>query len=130
MKQKKQNEIGVLLGYAGKYKALTFLGMFLSAVAMIMGMAPYVCIWLAARDLIRVAPNWTEATEIAKYGWAAFAFAFGGIIVYFSAEGTSLDCLVGAPFDKNEIASRLSGTETGIYGVTGNDLARALAEQM
>lgn len=73
MKQKKQNEIGVLLGYAGKYKALTFLGMFLSAVAMIMGMAPYVCIWLAARDLIRVAPNWTEATEIAKYGWAAFS---------------------------------------------------------
>jgi ATP-binding cassette subfamily B protein len=85
MKQKKQNEIGVLLSYAGKYKALTFLGMFLSAVAMIMGMAPYVCIWLAARDLIRVAPNWTEATEIAKYGWAAFAFAFGGIIVYFAA---------------------------------------------
>ena len=85
MKQKKQNEIGVLLGYAGKYKALTFLGMFLSAIAMIMGMVPYVCIWLAARDLIRVAPNWTEATEIAKYGWAAFAFAFGGIIVYFAA---------------------------------------------
>ena len=73
MKQKKQNEIGVLLGYAGKYKALTCLGMFLSAVAMIMGMAPYVCIWLAARDLIRVAPDWTEATEIAKYGRAAFS---------------------------------------------------------
>ena len=85
MKKKKQNEISVLLGYAGKYKALTFLGMFLSAVAMIMGMAPYVCIWLAARDLIRVAPNWTEATEIAKYGWWAFGFAFGGIIVYFAA---------------------------------------------
>ena len=84
-KQKKQNEIAVLLGYAGKYKALTFLGMFLSAVAMIMGMAPYVCIWLAARDLISVAPNWTEATEIAKYGWMAFGFAFGGIIVYFAA---------------------------------------------
>ena len=85
MKQKKQNEIGVLLGYAGKYRALTFLGMFLSAVAMIMGMVPYVCIWLAARDLIAVAPNWTEATEIAKYGWAAFGFAFGGIIIYFAA---------------------------------------------
>ncbi|MBO4692764.1 MAG: ABC transporter ATP-binding protein [Clostridia bacterium] len=85
MKQKKQNEISVLLGYAGKYKALTFLGMFLSAVAMIMGMMPYVCIWLAARDLIKAAPNWTGATEIAKYGWWAFGFAFGGIIVYFAA---------------------------------------------
>ena len=85
MKQKKRNEIGVLLGYAGKYKALTFLGMFLSAVAMIMGMIPYVCIWLSARDLIRVAPNWTQAKEIAKYGWMAFGFAFGGIVVYFAA---------------------------------------------
>ena len=85
MKEKKQNEISVLLGYAGKYKALTFLGMFLSAVAMIMGMIPYVCIWLAARDLISVAPDWTKATELAKYGWLAFGFAFGGIIVYFAA---------------------------------------------
>ena len=85
MKEKKQNEIAVLLKYAGKYKVLTFLGMFLSAVAMIMGMAPYVCIWLAARDLISVAPNWTQATEISKYGWMAFGFSFGGIFVYFCA---------------------------------------------
>ena len=84
-KPKKQSEISVLLGYAGKYKALTFLGMFLSAVAMVMGMIPYVCIWLAARDLISVAPNWTEAARIAKYGWMAFGFSFGGIIVYFAA---------------------------------------------
>ena len=59
--------------------------MFLSAVAMVMGMLPYVCIWLAARDLIRVAPSWTEATQIAKYGWMAFGFSFGGILVYFAA---------------------------------------------
>lgn len=83
MKEKKQSELSVLLGYAGKYRALTFLGMFLSAVAMVMGMLPYVCIWLAARDLIAVAPNWTEATQIAIYGW--MAFGFGGILVYFTA---------------------------------------------
>lgn len=85
MKEKKQNEIAILLGYAGKYKTLTFLGLALSAVAMVMGMIPYICIWLVARDLIRVAPNWNEATEIAKYGRIAFGFAFGGIIVYFCA---------------------------------------------
>ena len=85
MKEKKQNEISELLGYAGKYKALTFLGMFLSAVAMVMGMIPYICIWLAARDLIAVAPNWTEATNIGTYGWMAFGFSFGGIVIYFAA---------------------------------------------
>ena len=85
MKEKKQSEVAVLLGYAGKYRGLTFLGLGLSAAAMVLGMVPYVCIWLAARDLITAAPDWTEAAGIAGYGWMAFAFAFGGIIVYFCA---------------------------------------------
>ena len=52
---------------------------------MILGMAPYVCIWLVIKELISVAPDWTKATEIGKYGWLAFAFAVGGILVYFAA---------------------------------------------
>ena len=85
MKEKKQSDVSVLLDYAGSYKKLTFLGLGLSAVAMILGMAPYLCIWLVARDLIAVAPNWTQAAGIGRYGWMAFAFAFAGIAVYFAA---------------------------------------------
>ena len=85
MKGKKQNELAVLLGYAGSHKGLAFLGLGLSAVAMVLGMLPYICIWLVARDLIAVAPNWTQATGITRYGWMAFAFAVAGIIVYFAA---------------------------------------------
>ena len=80
-----ENAVSVLLEYAGGYKWLTFLGLFLSAIAMVLGMAPYLCIWLVARDLIAVAPDWTAATSIAKYGWMAFGFAVGGIVVYFGA---------------------------------------------
>ena len=85
MKEKKQSDLSQLLGYAGSYKGLTFLGLGLSAVAMVLGMLPYICIWLVARDLIAAAPNWTEAAGIARYGWMAFAFALAGIIVYFCA---------------------------------------------
>ena len=85
MKDKKQSDVAVLLKYAGSYKRLTFLGLGLSAAAMILGMAPYICIWLAARDLISVAPHWTEASGIARYGWMAFGFAVAGIAVYFAA---------------------------------------------
>ncbi|MDO4207483.1 MAG: ABC transporter ATP-binding protein, partial [Lachnospiraceae bacterium] len=52
---------------------------------MILGMAPYICIWLVARDLISVAPNWTQATGVARYGWMAFVFAVAGILFYFAA---------------------------------------------
>ena len=85
MKSKKPNDLQVLLGYAGRHKGLTFLGLGLSAVAMILGMLPYICIWLVARDLIAMAPHWTEAVGIARYGWMAFAFALAGILVYFCA---------------------------------------------
>ena len=85
MKNKKPNDLQVLLGYAGRHRGLTFLGLGLSAVAMILGMLPYICIWLVARDLIAAAPNWTQAAGIARYGWMAFAFALAGIIVYFCA---------------------------------------------
>ena len=85
MKEKKKSDLTVLLGYTGSYKGLTFLGLGLSAVAMVLGMLPYICIWLVARDLIAVAPNWTEAAGIARYGWMAFSFAVAGILVYFAA---------------------------------------------
>ena len=85
MKEKKQNDLSVLLEYAGSYKGLTFLGMGLSGIAMILGMAPYICIWLVVRDLIAAAPDWSQATGIARYGWIAFITAFAGIAVYFAA---------------------------------------------
>ena len=55
MKQKKKSDVAVLLDYAGSHKGLTFLGLTLSAVSMLLSMAPYICIWLVARDLIAVA---------------------------------------------------------------------------
>ena len=83
MKEKKQNALTVLLGYAGSHRRLTFLGLGLSAISMVCSMIPYLCIWLAARDLIAVAPDWTQAQSVTRYGWIAFAFAVGGILIYF-----------------------------------------------
>lgn len=84
MKQKKKSDVAVLLDYAGSRKGLTLLGLALSAASMLLSMAPYICIWLVARDLIAAAPDWTRAQNISRYGWAAFAFAVGGIVLYFA----------------------------------------------
>ena len=74
MKQNKST-LGELLEYAGNYKSLTIIGCILSAIAMLMNMVPYICIWLVIRDLVRVAPNWQEAIHIKNYGMIAFWFA-------------------------------------------------------
>ena len=84
-KEKKKSPLSRLMEYTGNYRGLLYSGLFLSAISMVLGMAPYICIWLVIRDLISVAPNWTQATEIAQYGWMAFAFAVGGILIYFFA---------------------------------------------
>ena len=91
MKQEKKNDVAVLLEYAGSRRGLTFLGLALSAVSMLLSMAPYICIWLAARDLIEAAPEWTQAQNVSKYGWIAFAFAVSGIILYFAGLGVRDD---------------------------------------
>ena len=83
MAKGKKSDVAVLLDYAGSHKRLTFLGLSLSAVSMLLSMVPYLCIWLAARDLIAVAPDWTQAQSVARYGWLAFGTAFGGIVLYF-----------------------------------------------
>lgn len=64
--------LGYLLGFAGKRRWLLYLGCALSAVAMLLTFGPYICIWLVARDLIAVAPDWAAAENLALYGWLAF----------------------------------------------------------
>ena len=46
---KKQSNLSKLLGYAGGYKKLTVLGCALSGAAAVLGLVPYVCVWLVAR---------------------------------------------------------------------------------
>ena len=125
MKQKQKNDLFVLLGYAGKYKSLTYLGLFLSAVAMALGMVPYICIWLAARDLISAAPNWSEATGISKYGWLAFGFAFGGIVIYFCAlMCTHLAAFRTATNIRKQGVARLMKTPLGFFDNNASGLLR------
>ena len=125
MKEKKQSDITVLLSYAGNYKGLTFLGLGLSAVAMILGMAPYICIWLVARDLIAVAPNWTQAAGVARYGWMAFGFAVAGIAVYFAAlMCTHLAAFRTASNIRKQGMAHLMKTPLGFFDANASGLIR------
>ena len=80
----RRSAVSRLLDFAGPRKALTYLGCTLSAISMVVGFGPYVCIWLVASDLIAVAPNWSAATSIAMYGWWALGFSVASILLYFA----------------------------------------------
>ncbi len=84
-KKKKQNGLSQSIGYAGGYKTLIILGCILSAAAAVLGLAPYVCVWLVARDSLAVFPNLSTAPDLALYGWMAVWFAVANVLVYFAA---------------------------------------------
>ena len=67
MKEKKKSAITTLLGYAGSYKALTFIGLTLSAISMLCSIIPYICIWLVVRDLIAVMPDFSKVQNVETY---------------------------------------------------------------
>lgn len=125
MKQEKKSDLAVLLGYAGSHKALTFLGLALSAVSMLMSMAPYLCIWLVARDLIAVAPDWTRAQSVSQYGWLAFAFAVGGILIYFAGlMCTHLAAFRTASNIRKQGVARLMKAPLGYFDANASGLIR------
>lgn len=82
---KKQSNLSKLMGYAGGHKKLTLLGCSLSGIAAVLGLVPYICVWLVARDVLSAYPDVTAAGGVVRWGWMAVWFAVGNIVVYFAA---------------------------------------------
>ena len=80
MNQKKQSSISRMLDYAEGHKVLTILGCALSGIAAVLGLIPYVCVWLTARVVLEVFPDVTKASGLEKWGWAAVIFAVANIL--------------------------------------------------
>ena len=85
MKQKKQSSLARILGYAGGHRNLTLLGCVLSALSAVLGLIPYVCVWLAARDVLETWPALTGVSGSARWGWTAVWTAVISIVLYFAA---------------------------------------------
>ncbi len=123
--QKQKSPLLRLLDYAGKYKALTFVGLFLSAVAQVCGMVPFICVWLVVRDLISVFPDYGQANDIIRYGWIAFASATGGILIYFIAlMCTHLAAFKTASNIRKQGIAHLMKTSFGFFDSNGSGLLR------
>ncbi len=85
MKAKKQSSLARILRYAGRHKNLTLLGCILSALSAVLGLIPYVCVWLAARNVLEAWPVPAGASGLAHWGWTAVWTAIGSIALYFAA---------------------------------------------
>lgn len=80
--EKKRSNLSRLFDYAGNYKYLTRAAQFLSAVSALMALVPFIYIWLIIKEVLDVAPDFSQAVNIVHYGWLAVIYAVGSMLIY------------------------------------------------
>ncbi len=83
--KKNQNSLALPLSYAGNHKWLTIIGCFFSGISAVFMMAPFICIWLIAKNLFAIMPDWQAAGGLITYGWLALKLVLTGMLFYFAA---------------------------------------------
>ena len=84
MKKKKGN-LAELMQYAGKAKLLTYSSWVLSVISAALALVPFVYIFFIIKEVIEVAPDFSQATNIVFNGWMAVVFALASILIYAGA---------------------------------------------
>lgn len=79
---KKKSSLSRLFEYAGNYKYLTVLSWILSAVSAWSALVPFYYIWRIIKEVLAVAPDYSQAQNLKGYGWAAVGFALLSMIIY------------------------------------------------
>ena len=82
---KKQSSLSRLFEYAGSYRYLTILSWILSAVSAWIALVPFYYIWRIIKEVLAVAPDYSQAQNLKSYGWSAVGFALLSMIIYVGA---------------------------------------------
>lgn len=82
---KKQSNLSRLMNYAGKYKWFTYSSWVLSAISAFIALLPFIYIWKIVKEVLDVAPNFENATNLVHNGIIAMVFAIIAFVVYICA---------------------------------------------
>ena len=79
---KKKSPLSRLFEYAGNYRYLTILSWILSAVSAWIALVPFYYIWRIIKEVLAVAPDYSQAQNLTHYGWSAVGTALLSMIIY------------------------------------------------
>lgn len=82
---KKQSVLSRLMGYAGKHKYFTYASWVLAALSAFVALLPFIYIWKIVKEVLDVAPNFSEAVGLVKNGVMAMVFAVAAFLIYICA---------------------------------------------
>ncbi len=82
---KKQSDLSKLFAYAGSFRYLIILSWVLSGISALVALLPFVYIWKIIKEVLDVAPNFSDAQNLAHNGWLAVLFAVLSVLIYVGA---------------------------------------------
>lgn len=85
MKEKNESNFFRLMGFAEKYKCLTYISLLLSGVSSALALLPFYYIWKIIKEVLEVMPNFENAVGIVKNGVIAVVFAVLSMIIYIAS---------------------------------------------
>ena len=71
--------------YAGKHKYFTYASWVLAALSAFVALLPFIYIWKIVKEVLDVAPNFSEAVGLVKNGVMAMVFAVAAFLIYICA---------------------------------------------
>lgn len=130
MTKKKTSNLSVLMSYAGKYKYLTYSSWALSIISASLALVPFVYIFFIIKEVIEVAPDFSQASHIVFNGWMAVIFAAASIIVYFGALMCShLSAFRIAGNMRKKLMGHIAELPLGFIGETGSGKVRRIVNE-
>ena len=82
---KKQSNLSKLMGYAGKFRFLTYASWILSGVSAAFALIPFYFLWRIIKEVLTVMPDFSKAAGLIHNGWMAVLFAALSLVIYICA---------------------------------------------
>lgn len=80
----KEGRLSKLMAYAGRRRYLTYASLVLSGVSSALSVVPFYYIWLMLDEVLRVMPDYSQATNLVHNGWMAVAFTVLSVGIYIA----------------------------------------------
>lgn len=123
----KNKNLSELMGYAGRHKYLTYASLVLSVISAVLALLPFVFIFFVIKEVIEVAPNFSDAVNVVRNGWMAVLFALISIVVYFGALMCShLSAFRIAGNMRKSLLSHIAKLPLGFIGEMGSGKIRRI----
>ena len=80
----RDSRVSKLMSYAGDHRYLTYASLALSGISSALSVVPFYYIWLMLKEVLEIAPDYSQAVNLVHNGWMALGFTVASVLIYIA----------------------------------------------